>query len=138
VKDALQYFSEIRHLDGILGTFIVSDTHYFGTSMMLYNEGITRTEEGTTKTQHPTESYISSTTRELVNQQQKYFDILWDQAIPAEEKIKEIEKLENPQLKTLDNPFEIQNLLINLIQSVHKDIWLLFSSYSIFENTQRL
>jgi hypothetical protein len=55
----------------------------------------------------------------------------------SEEKIREIEKLETPQLKSLDNPFEIQNLLINLFQSVHKDIWILVSSYAIFEDIQR-
>lgn len=52
-------------------------------------------------------------------------------------KIREIEKLETLQLKSFDNPFEIQNLLINLLRSVHRDIWILISSYTIFENIQR-
>jgi two-component system, OmpR family, sensor histidine kinase VicK len=136
-RDALKYFSEVRHLEGIVGTFVVSDKHYFGTSMMLYNEGKVKIEEGISKPQYPAELCILSTSKELIYQQQKFFNILWDQAIPAEEKIREIEKLEAPQLKSLDNPFEIQNLLINLLQSVHKDIWLLVSSYIIFEDIQR-
>lgn len=105
--------------------------------MMLYNEGKVNIEEGISKPQYPAELCILSTSRELIYQQQKFFNILWDQAIPAEEKIREIEKLETPQLKSLDNPFEIQNLLINLFQSVHKDIWILVSSYAIFEDIQR-
>ena len=136
-REALKYFSEVRHLDGIVGTFVVSDNHYFGTSMMLYNEGKVKIEEGISKPQYPVELCILSTSKELIYQQQKFFNILWDQATPAEEKIREIEKLETPQLKSLDNPFEIQNLLINLLQSVHKDIWLLVSSYTIFEDIQR-
>ena len=73
----------------------------------------------------------------MIYPQQKYFDILWDKAIPAGEKIKEIEELEIQQLKVLENPFEIQNMLINLLQSVYKDIWLLVSSYTIIQNIQK-
>lgn len=137
VKDALQYFSEIRHLDGIAGTFVVSDTQYFGTSMMLYNEGKIKKEEGVCKSQYPVELCILSNLRELVHEQQKYFDILWNQAMPGVEKIKEIEMIETPQLKVLNNPFEIQNMLINLLQSVRKEVWLLIYSITIFENIQR-
>ncbi len=137
VKDALQYFSEIRHLDGIAGTFVVSDTQYFGTSMMLYNEGKIKKEEGVCKSQYPVELCILSNLRELVHEQQKYFDILWNQAMPGVEKIKEIEMIETPQLKVLNNPFEIQNMLINLLQSVRKEVWLLIYSSTIFENIQR-
>jgi two-component system sensor histidine kinase VicK len=137
VKDALQYFSEVRHLDGVAGTFVVSDKHYFVTSRMLYNEGKITLEEGVVKTQYPVDQCIFSTSNELIYPQQKYFDILWDKAIPAVEKIKEIEELEIQQLKVLENPFEIQNMLINLLQSVHKDIWLLVSSYTIIQNIQK-
>ncbi len=105
--------------------------------MMLYNEVEVKIEEGISKPQYPAELCILSTSRELIYQQQKFFNILWDQAIPAEEKIREIEKLETPQLKSFDNPFEIQNLLINLLQSVHRGIWILISSYTIFEDIQR-
>ncbi len=49
-----------------------------------------------------------------------------------------MEKIETPQLKVLVNPFEIQNMLINLLRSNPKEIWLLFSSHIIFEYTQRL
>jgi hypothetical protein len=121
----------------VVGTFVVSDKHYFGTSMMLYNEGKIKTEGGINKTQYPVELCILSTSRELVYQQQKYFDILWEQAIPAVKKIKEIVEFEAPQLKVLENPFEIQNTLINLLHSVHKEIWLLISSYTIFEYMQK-
>ena len=75
---------------------------------------------------------ILSNLRELVHEQQKYFDILWNQAMPGVEKIKEIEMIETPQLKVLNNPFEIQNMLINLLQSVRKEVWLLIYSSNNF------
>lgn len=139
VEDGSQYFSEVRHLDGIVGTFVVSDKHYLGTSTVLYDEGKVKTEEdGNRKTQYPTQQCIFSTHGELIYPQQRYFEILWAQAIPAAEKIKAIEKLETPQLKVLDNPLKIQNLLISLLRSTPKEVWILFSSFTIFENTQRL
>ena len=58
VKDALQYFSEVRHLDGVAGTFVVSDKHYFVTSRMLYNEGKITLEDGVVKTQYPVDQCI--------------------------------------------------------------------------------
>ena len=138
VKDGSQYFSEVRHMDGIVGTFVVSDKHYLGTSTVLYDEGKVNAEEGINKTQYPTQQCIFSTSRELIHQQQKYFDILWDQAIPAVEKIKEMENLENTQLNVMDNPLKVQIMLTNLLRSTPKEVWLLFSSCTIFENTQRL
>lgn len=138
VKDGSQYFSEVRHMDGIVGTFVVSDKHYLGTSTVLYDEGKVSGEEGMNKTEYPTQQCIFSTSRELIHQQQKYFDILWDQAIPAVEKIKEMEKIENTQLNVMDNPLKVQIMLTNLLRSTTKEVWLLFSSCTIFEYTQRL
>ncbi len=66
VEDGSQYFSEVRHLDGIVGTFVVSDKHYLGTSTILYDEGKVNTEEGINKTQYPTQQCIFSTSRDLV------------------------------------------------------------------------
>ncbi len=108
VREGSQYFSEVRHLDGIVDTFVVSDKHYLFTSIMLYDEGKVKTVEGINKTQYPTQQCIFSTRQRLIYSQQKYFDVLWDQAIPAVEKIKEIEKLEIPQLKVLNNPLNVQ------------------------------
>ncbi len=105
---------------------------------MLYDEGKIKTEESVNKTQYPVQQCIFSISKELVYLQQRYFNILWDQAIPIAEKINEIEDLESQQLKALENPFEIQNMLTNLLGSTSRDVWLLFSSHTIFENTQRL
>lgn len=138
VKDAMQYFCEARHLDGIAGVFMVSDKHYLSTSLVLYNEGKIKTEEGTKKTQYPVQQCVFSISKELVYLQKRYFDVLWDQAIPIAEKINEIEDLESQQLKALENPFEIQNMLTNLLKTTSRDVWLLFSSHVIFENAQRL
>lgn len=106
---------------------------------MPYDEGKVNAEEGMNKTQYPTQQCIFSTSRELIHQQQKYLGEFWDQAIiPAVEKIKEMENLENTQLNVMENPLTVQIMLTDLLRSTAKEVWLLFSSCTIFEYTQRL
>src|SRR6266571_1329767 len=74
--------AELRHLDGVRGNFGVSDTEYIAIS---------------TTDISPTESItiphaVYSNVKEDIQQQQYVFDILWNKATPAEQKIKEIEE----------------------------------------------
>jgi two-component system, OmpR family, sensor histidine kinase VicK len=50
---------------------------------------------------------------------------LWDKAIPAEQKIREIEGVKPDVIEPLRNPLEIQNLYINLIKSSRNEIMLI-------------
>ena len=70
---------EIRHLDGIKGTFYLSDTEYVAPAIFH--------EKG-----KPASQMIYSNVREIVEHQQYIFDTLWNKAIPAQLKIKEIEE----------------------------------------------
>ena len=70
---------EVRHLDGIKCNFYISDTEYIAPA--------TFHERG-----KPASQMIYSNVREFVEHQQYVFDTLWNKAIPAEVKIKEIEQ----------------------------------------------
>jgi two-component system sensor histidine kinase VicK len=67
---------EVRHLDGILGNFGVSETEYLA-SATLDKEKIVPL-------------LIYSNVKQIVKQQQYVFQTLWKKAIPAEQRIEEI------------------------------------------------
>ena len=66
------------------------------------------------------------TVKSFVEQQQYFFDMLWNKSVPAEFRIKEIEEGIKPNvLETITNPFEIKNVYLNLIKSVTNEIMLI-------------
>ena len=74
---------------------------------------------------------IYSNEIELVKQQQIIFDTLWQKAIPAKQRIKEIEEGIEPEfLDTIREPEEIQNLIFKIIDSAKFEILALLSPSS--------
>ena len=84
---------ELRHLDKIKGNFgIIDGKDYRASASMI---------EG-----HPPNELIVSTVKTFVEQQQFFFDMLWDKAVPAEQRISEIEEGLIPDvLEILQGPF---------------------------------
>jgi two-component system sensor histidine kinase VicK len=82
-KDNLSYckqmmeLGEMRHLDGVQGNFGVSETEYLA-SATLDREKLVPL-------------LIYSNVKQIVKQQQYIFQTLWNKAIPAEQRIEEIE-----------------------------------------------
>ena len=72
-------FLELRHLDGAGGNFAIGDRRQIRMHAIV-KEGI------------PPTQMLRSTIRSFVEQQQYVFDELWKKAIPAEERIREIEE----------------------------------------------
>ncbi|MGN6630158.1 MAG: hypothetical protein ACTHKJ_09855, partial [Candidatus Nitrosocosmicus sp.] len=75
----LKKIAELRHLDGVKGNFGISDGNNYG--------GSASVKEG-----QPPVEIMRSNVRTFVDQQQFFFETLWDKSIPAEQKIKEIEE----------------------------------------------
>jgi len=80
-KQAMK-IAELRHLDGVRGNFGVSDTEYIAATIATSNES------NLTTIPHA----IYSNIKEDIQQQQYVFEILWNKAIPAEQKLREIKK----------------------------------------------
>ena len=73
---------------------------------------------------YPTE-YIYSTVKSFVEQQQYFFDMLWNKSIPADIRINEIEEGIKPNvLETITDPFEIKKIYLNLLKSATNEIML--------------
>jgi two-component system, OmpR family, sensor histidine kinase VicK len=77
-KELMKLVDELRHLNGVKGGIAVSESEYMATTLL---------EEAKPLTQ-----VIFSSVKEVVEQGQYIFDTLWNMAIPAEQRIREIEE----------------------------------------------
>jgi two-component system, OmpR family, sensor histidine kinase VicK len=83
-KELMKLVGELRHLDEFKGNFAVSETEYL-TSMVLPEA-------------KPVPQIIYSNVKTIVEQQKYLFDTFWEKAIPAEQKIREIEEGIEPDI----------------------------------------
>src|SRR5256886_2371189 len=97
-RNSVLKVAEIRHLGGIKGNFGVSDTEYISTSGRVSVPDIAasdieqKTEAAKTNTTGTLQHAVYSNVKEDIQQQQHIFEILWNNAIPVEERIREIEE----------------------------------------------
>lgn len=88
-------FAEVRHLDRVKGNFSVSDSKWYTASAIAEKD-------------KPPPRLIYSTVKEIAEQHQYFFETLWNTAIPADQRIKEIEEgIERAHTVALDSPTEI-------------------------------
>ena len=77
-KQLIKLVDELKHLEGVKGGVAVSESEYMATTLL---------QEST-----PLMQVIYSNVKEVVEQAQYIFDTLWKTAIPAEQKIRELEE----------------------------------------------
>src|SRR3712207_5151762 len=88
-KDNLHYckgfknYVELRHMDNVKGNMAVSETEYVAIAVLEGSIPVTQT--------------IYSNVKALLEQQHYFFENLWSKAIPAEQRIKELEEETHPQ-----------------------------------------
>jgi len=125
-KKLNELVDDLRHLDGVKGTFYTSEIEYLVPAIFH--------EEGKAASQ-----MIYSNVRELVEQQQYIFDTLWNKSNPADEKIKEIEEGIQPQfIKTIRDPHELNRLALDLGRSAREEMLILFSTAKSFLRRSKL
>src|ERR687887_412864 len=78
-KELIKIVNELRHVDGIKGNFYISETEYIAPAS-LHEKG------------KPASQIIYSNVKEIVEHQQYVFDSFWNKAIPAEQRIRDIEE----------------------------------------------
>ena len=112
---------EVRHLAGVRSNFGIADRK----ECLLHS--ISRDEQ-------PLSHAIISNAKALVEAQQYLFETLWNKAIPAEEKIREIEEGVVPDfINTISDPIEIQRLTSGIITSATEKIDVVFSTANTFK-----
>jgi two-component system sensor histidine kinase VicK len=111
---------ELRHLDGIRSSFGVADRKEY------LDHVISEQEE-------PLSHAIVSNVKQIVEAKQYLFNVLWDQAIPAYQRIREIEEGVVPDfIKTMRDPVEIQKLAFELLDSSEHEVLIIFSTANAF------
>jgi two-component system sensor histidine kinase VicK len=90
--------ADLRHLDGVKGNFGVDGIQYWA-------------HASPTPGTKSLEQMVFSSVKALVEQQQYFFDTLWNKAIPAEQKIRQIEEGIAPDIiEVIHDPDKIQKL----------------------------
>jgi two-component system sensor histidine kinase VicK len=123
-KELMKIVDELRHLDEIKGGIAISESEYMGTL--------------TLKEKQLLSQVIYSNVREVVEQQQYIFNSLWSKAIPARQRIKEIEKGTKREFaETILEPKEIQQIFYELLKAATHEVLILFSTTYIFQVQQQ-
>jgi two-component system sensor histidine kinase VicK len=119
-KELMTIVDELRHLDRIKGNFMLSETEYLS-PVVLFEKGKVASQ------------IICIDLKEIVEQQQYFFDTMWSKAIPAEDRISELEYgVESPFIETIRDPLEVQTIGFNHIQSATEEILVIFSTANAF------
>lgn len=121
-KTMMRYF-DLRHVDGVKGNFGISDqSEYVGN--ILSNE-------------KSNGNLIHINVKSFIELQQYLFDMLWNQAIPAKERINEIELgLDKEFLETINDQQETKKILLNLLYSAIYEVLVMYSTANSFYRTE--
>ena len=115
----LMEIADLRHLPNVKGNFGVTESEYCGSATMV-------------QANSPNQ-LIHCTVKSFVEQQQSFFDMLWDKAIPAATRMKEPEYGIEPEIiKTIQEPLEIKDLLIHLLNSAQNQIKIIIPTENEF------
>ena len=126
-KQLMNIVDEFRHVDGIKGGLAVSEIEFMATTML---------EEGT-----PLAQVIYSNVKEMVEQGQYIFDSIWanTSAIPAKQRIKEIEKGAIREIiETIRDLTETQKRAFDLLKSASDEILIILPTAKALEILERL
>lgn len=111
---------ELRHLDEVKGSFAVGESEYVA--------GV-KDKRNSASFEH----LVYSNAHELVAQQQYVFESFWHNAIPAEQKIRELEEgIDIEKTEIIHNPSTTKRLYTDLVKSAENEVLLIFPSVNAF------
>jgi hypothetical protein len=111
---------ELRHLEGVKGNFGIVDGKEYGAAANIYD------------LQPPVE-FIYSNVKTFVDQQQYFFETLWNKAIPAEQRIKEIEEGRAPEkLEIIHDTRKSISRAFDIMNKTQKELLVLFATPRTF------
>jgi two-component system, OmpR family, sensor histidine kinase VicK len=120
----LMKFQELRHLDGLKGYLSIADGRIVSTHAFRGERGLPHAVESSVKV--------------FVEQQQYFFETLWNKAIPADQKITEIEQGIEPEvIETIRDPKETQALTLEMIKSAKEEVLVIFSTSNAFRRQEK-
>jgi signal transduction histidine kinase len=118
-------FAEVRHIDGIKGNFGVTETEYIASAIL--------------QKEKPATQIIYSNAREVIEQQRYIFRSFWNKAIPAKQRIKEIEEgIEAEFVEVITDGIKAANLMVDFAKSVREEAQLILSQPKTMEQAGKL
>jgi two-component system, OmpR family, sensor histidine kinase VicK len=125
-KQLMEMTHELRHIDGIKGNFYISESGYLAPAT-LHEKG------------KPASQIIYSNVNEIIEHQKYVFDSFWDRAIPAAQRIKEIEEGLTPEFYEVINDHDkAAQTLVELAKSVKKEALLFLPNDKSLVRVERL
>jgi two-component system, OmpR family, sensor histidine kinase VicK len=131
-KELMNYYAEIRHLEGIKANFSISESEYIASSTLIQGEKVHQSSG-------PIQQVIYSNVKDIVDQQQYVFESFWNRSILAEQRFNEIEK--GPILghtEVIQIPIKTKELFIKLVKKSREEILLLLPSVNAFLRDERI
>jgi signal transduction histidine kinase len=125
-KQLMEMTHELRHLDGIKGNFYISETEYLAPAT-LHEKG------------KPASQIIYSNVNEIIEHQKYVFDSFWNRAIPAEQRIKEIEEGLAPEFyEVITDPEKATQTITDMAKSVKKEALFFLPNDKALVRVERL
>jgi two-component system, OmpR family, sensor histidine kinase VicK len=122
----LMKISELRHLDGIKGNFGICDQKEFVAA-------------ATIKEQQAVPQLIYSNVKEIIEQQAFIFESFWTRAIPAKQRIREMEDATEPEFyEVISDHEKASQILVDLAKSVTKEALFLLPNDKSMVRMDRL
>jgi two-component system, OmpR family, sensor histidine kinase VicK len=126
-----EFAYEIRHLDRIKANFSISETEYLASATLV--------EEELQQPMRPIQQVIYSNVKDIVEQQRYVFESFWNKAIPAVDRIKEIEEgFILGSTEVIQIPSRTKELFIDLIKSAKEEVLLLLPTTNAFLREERM
>jgi two-component system, OmpR family, sensor histidine kinase VicK len=121
----LENYVQLRHLGGVRGNFAVSETEYVATSILNEKEPVTET--------------IYSNAKAILEQHRYFFETLWNKAIPAEQRIRELEQGIEPEfVEVITDGAKAAQLIVEFAKSVKREAQLILPHPMTMERAGKL
>jgi two-component system, OmpR family, sensor histidine kinase VicK len=115
--------SNFRHSGDVEANFVVSEKEYLGSITL----------------KEPHQQAIYSNMKDMVEQQHRIFDSLWNRAIPIQDRISEVEEGREHEFYEVINDYKkAQEKYIDLARSVDREALLLFANSKAMMRAYRL
>src|ERR671930_2325212 len=125
-KELIKMVDELRHIEGIKGNFYISETEYIAPA--------TFHEKG-----KPASHIIYSNVKEIVEHQQYVFESFWNKAIPAQQRIRDIEEgLEREFFEVITDRQKASQILVDLAKSAKKEALVILPNDRSMTRVNRL
>jgi len=107
-KELMNIVTEFRHLDGLVGGIAVTESEYMTTTTLRKKELLTQV--------------FYSNASEVVKQGQYIFDTFWNKAMPAKQRIREIEQGIEPEFfEVITDNKKASEILLDLAKSTKQE-----------------